>query len=259
MELLQLAQNQLILLKNLKEKLLKEQATPLEGILRLSKSNGTFQYYVEYENKRTYIKKKNLQLAKKLAQREYQAKLIPQISKNIKTLENFTSTYSPSNCENCYSKLPLARRLLISPIFLDNTTYAKQWQAQKFEPNKDFPQGNFFTTRDEHVRSKSEVIIANELNTKGIPYHYEAPLKINSTLTFHPDFLCLNKRTRQEFYWEHCGMMDDFVYSGNLVKRLAIYAQKNIIPGKNLIITMETREQPLNTKDVERVIKAFLE
>ena len=114
------------------------------------------------------------------------------------------------------------------------------------------------TTKEEKVRSKSEVIIANMLNTKGIPYHYEFPVKINSSLTIYPDFLCLNKRTRQEFYWEHCGMMDDSGYSRELVKRLALYAQKNIIPGKNLILTMETREQPLNTKDVERVIDALL-
>lgn len=258
MELLQLAQNQLNQLRQLKEKLVKEQNAPINGILRLSKSNGTFQYYVEYENKRTYIKKKNIQLARKLAQKEYQTKLIPQITKNIEILENFTATYNPANCENCFSNLPLARRLLISPLFMDNTTYAKQWQSQKFEPNMDSPQGNFFTSKDEHVRSKSEMIIANILNTKDIPYHYEVPVKINSTLTFHPDFLCLNKRTRQEFYWEHCGKMDDREYSGNLVKRLAIYAQKGIIPGKNLILSMETLGQPLNTKDIEKLIAAYL-
>ena len=77
-------------------------------------------------------------------------------------------------------------------------------------------------------------------------------------LPLYPDFLCLNKRTRQEFYWEHCGMMDDFEYSGNLVTRLSIYAQKNIILGKNLILTMETRKQQLNTKDIEKVIEALL-
>ena len=96
------------------------------------------------------------------------------------------------------------------------------------------------------------------LNNKGIPYHYEVPVKINSSITFHPDFFCLNKRTRQEFYWEHCGKMDDPEYSGDLVRRLTLYAQKNIIPGKNLILTMETLKTPLNTKDVERTIETFL-
>ena len=53
-------------------------------------------------------------------------------------------------------------------------------------------------------------------------------------------------------------MMDDSAYSEKLVKRLAIYAQKNIFPGKNLILTMETQEQPLNIKDVKKVIDALL-
>ena len=96
------------------------------------------------------------------------------------------------------------------------------------------------------------------LNSKGIPYHYEVPVKISKEVTLHPDFFCLNKRTRQEFYWEHCGKMDDPDYSQKLVNRLAIYAQKDIIVGKNLILTMETQKQPLNIKVVEKVIAALL-
>ena len=96
------------------------------------------------------------------------------------------------------------------------------------------------------------------LNAKGVPYHYEFPVTVRSGLVLYPDFFCLNKRTRQEVYWEHCGMMDDPEYTSGLVKRLSLYSQKNIIPGKNLILTMETAELPLNTKEVEKVIAAFL-
>ena len=242
----------------LRAQIQEQQKNTSEKPLRLSKSNGIFQYYIEINNKRSYIKKKNIQLAKTLAQRDYNKKLIPCIAKNIDILENFTRSYSPQNCINCFSSLPTARKLLVTPVFMDDTTYARQWQAQKFEPKRDPPEGSYFTQKDEHVRSKSEVIIANILNTKGVPYHYEYPVKISSSVTFHPDFFCLNKRTRREFYWEHCGKMDNPEYSGDLVKRLALYAQKNIICGKNLILTMETLEHPLNTKDVEKVIETFL-
>ena len=258
MDLLNEAQKQLNFLKKMKQTILEQLKNAPSGTLRLSKSNGTFQYHVKNQNKQTYIRKKNIQMAKTIAQRDYNKKLLPFLDQNIASLEYFTKKYIPSNCENCFTKLPEARKLLVKPLFLNDIIYAKQWQAQKYEPNRDSPTGNYFTTKDEHVRSKSEMIIANLLNTKDIPYHYEVPVKINSSLVLHPDFLCLNKRTRQEFYWEHCGMMDDSEYSGNLVKRLAIYAQKNIIPGKNLILTMETLEQPLNIKEVEKVIDAFL-
>ena len=259
MDLLQKAQEQLDFLKEQKQKIQEELKTASKETLRLSKSNGTFQYYSETKKKRTYIRKKNIQLAKNLAQRDYNRKLIPFISKNIEALEEFSKKYSPQKCERCFSKLPLARRLLIKPFFVDDKTYAKLWQAQKYEAKKEEPPGSLETLKNEHVRSKSEVIIANMLNSKGIPYHYEYPLKITSSLTLYPDFFCLNKRTRQQFYWEHCGKMDNPEYSGNLVRRLALYAQKDIIPGKNLILTMETLDHQLSTKDVERMIKAFLE
>ena len=259
MKLLEQAVNQLEALKQVDWKIRQQLKDDSGETLRLSKSNGTFQYYLEIKDKRTYIRKKNLQVARALAQRDYNKKLEHFIAKNIAILEQFTKNYAPETYVNCFSKLPAARRVLVKPIFLDDATFTKQWQAQKFEPNKDFPKGNLFTKKEEHVRSKSEVIIANLLNSNGVPYHYEAPVIINNSLTLHPDFFCLNKRTRQEFYWEHCGMMDDSEYSARLVHRLSQLAQKNIIPGKNLILTMETMEHPLNTKDVERVIKVFLE
>ena len=258
MELLQKVQNQLKAFKEIHQQLLEQLKNSSNETLRLSKSNGTFQYYAETAKKRCYIRKKNIQLAKNLAQRDYNKKLLPMISKNIKALEEFTKNYSPQKCASCFIKLPLARRLLVKPFFVDDSTYAKQWQSQKYEPNKGYPPGSFTTLRNEMVRSKSEVIIANLLLSRGIPYHYEYPLKINSGLTIYPDFLCLNKRTRQQFFWEHCGLMDYHEYSGNLAKKLMTYAQKNVIPGKNLILTLETHEIPLNTKMVEQLIEAFL-
>ena len=258
MELLEKAEKQLVFLRKMELEIQEQLRGAPKESLQVSKSNGVFQYYIFKNGKHSYIRKKNLQLARAIAQKDYNKKMETYIKKNILALKTFMKHYTPQKCENYFLKMPAARRVLIAPFFLDKETYAKQWQARKYDPKKDQPEGNFYTKKDEHVRSKSEVIIADTLGSKRIPYHYEAPLKINSNLTLYPDFLCLNKRTRQEFYWEHCGMMDDFEYSGNLATRLSIYAQKNIILGKNLILTMETRKQQLNTKDIEKVIEALL-
>ena len=40
----------------------------------------------------------------------------------------------------------------------------------------------------------------------------------------HPDFYCLNLRTRQEFAWEHFGMMDDPDYASTTAEKLRLYA-----------------------------------
>ncbi|MBP5601395.1 MAG: hypothetical protein J6X78_01585 [Treponema sp.] len=229
------------------------------GTLRLSKSHKSIQYFkVEGQKNRVYIQKKNLKTAQKLAQRDYLEKLLVCLKKNLKVTESVIKKYNPESIYKCFSKLPLARRILVKPFVLSPEEYAQQWQHQEYEHKPEAPEGNLETMKGENVRSKSEVIIANLLKTHNIPYHYEYPIQIRRGQTFYADFLCLNSRTRQEFYWEHCGRMDDPEYTTNMIARLNEYAKKGIIPGKNLILTMETAEIPLNTKDVERMIETFL-
>ena len=139
----------------------------------------------------------------------------------------------------------------------------KPWKRKPFAEDA----SKYFTANEECVSSKSEGIIADALLRHGVPYRYEFPLKLraehtagrkNSEATFHPDFLCLNLRTREEFFWDHFGMMDDENYSNNAAGKLNLYAENGIYPGRKLIITMETQNEPLNTKTVDKLIKEFL-
>ena len=66
-----------------------------------------------------------------------------------------------------------------------------------------------------------------------MPYRYEFPIKLKSEsgtgrkvseVTFYPDFLCLNLRTREEFCWEHFGLMDDEEYANNAAGKINHYA-----------------------------------
>lgn len=74
----------------------------------------------------------------------------------------------------------------------------------------------------------------------------------------HPDFYCLNLRTRQEFAWEHFGMMDDPEYAARATEKIGLYAENGFFPGKNLIITMETSAKPLSSKLLKSVIQTYL-
>ena len=78
------------------------------------------------------------------------------------------------------------------------------------------------------------------------------------SITVYPDFLCLNLRTRQEFIWEHFGLMDDPEYSEKFVQKIHTYGENGILPGKNLIFTTETEKEQLDTRNVEDLIKIFL-
>ena len=65
-------------------------------------------------------------------------------------------------------------------------------------------------------------------------------------------------RTREEIYWEHFGMMDSPEYAQKAVSKINLYAQNGIIPGRGLIISMESASEAVNTKAVEKIIQSFL-
>lgn len=75
----------------------------------------------------------------------------------------------------------------------------------------------------------------------------------------YPDFTVLNVKLREELYWEHLGMMDDPVYAENAVQKIASYEQNEIFPGDKLILTYETQKNPLNQKQIMRIIHHYLQ
>ena len=154
---------------------------------------------------------------------------------------------------------------------LTDDQYAARWQDVSWTGRPFAPDAPYIcTAHGERVRSKSEVIIADTLLRYNIPYRYEFPItlkRINpddirrdfgSSITLHPDFLCLNTRTRSEFFWEHFGLMDDPDYSKNAAGKLRLYTENGILPGRNLIITMETQTEPPSIKALEKLIEELL-
>ena len=120
---------------------------------------------------------------------------------------------------------------------------------------------DIYTNQGEHVRSKSEKIIADELFRLGIPYIYEAPLNLadkTNIITLHPDFTAMNKSSGKIYYIEHFGKMDDKEYISGAINKLDLYERNGILLGKNLIILHETKEFPLNVKVLQNYIEEFL-
>jgi hypothetical protein len=111
--------------------------------------------------------------------------------------------------------------------------------------------------KGERMRSKSEVIIANLLNSLEIPYKYECPVILENGATIHPDFTILNKRTRKIYYLEHLGKMGQEKYAADNAQRLNDMILSGLILGKNLIVTIESNTMALNTKALEEQIRAI--
>ena len=109
------------------------------------------------------------------------------------------------------------------------------------------------TVRGELVRSKSEVIIANALYYHHLEYVYEPELTLEGRIK-RPDFKVVDDDTGEEWYWEHCGMMDDPKYRKRWEDKKAFYKKNGIEEGKNLIITYDVNGS-LDSQRVEEIIK----
>ncbi len=272
-----------------------------QGHLRVAQK-GTkrpwFYHYTSPENPTgKYIRKKDTEFAKTLAQKDYDATIIEQLQKEIATLQEYlTLSQNGQAILKLYESLCPARQALITPITLTDEQYITLWKNITWQRRPIDPDAlTYDTANGEQVRSKSEVIIAEALHRHGIPYRYEYPIELfkggpstdlrdhksdlrdhksnlmntNKKLvypnhyhirqvTLHPDFTCLNVYTRQEFIWEHFGLMDDPEYAKNATGKLRLYTENGILPGRNLIITMETQAEPLSTRAIEKIIREFL-
>ena len=241
----------------------KSQKSSPQGHLRIAQAHGgkKIQYYhfTDPKNlKGTYIPHSKISFAQKLAQKDYDEKLIKQLQKQMTAINKYLAI-SQNKIANLYSKMSYTRRQLVTPVTLTDTQYIEEWLSVTWQ-DRPFtePCTDYTTTSNEQFRSKSEVIIADTLKRMNIPYRYEYPLELKDGRTFYPDFLCLNVHTRQEYYWEHFGLMDNPEYLERTIQKLKVYSENKILPGKNLIITMETHATPINLKQIETLIKEFL-
>lgn len=233
-----------------------------EGALRICSRKNKAQYYYRTNPKDfsgVYMSEKEMPLIKGLAQKAYDKKVADSVGKELKAISGYLSGCPEVQAEQVYEKVHKERKKLVTPIRKTDEQYVADWEAVQYY-GKEFEEETpeIYTAKGEKVRSKSEVIIADMLGREGIPYRYECPLKIKGVGTFYPDFTVLNVRERKEIYWEHFGMMDDAAYVENALSKLSVYTQSGIICKDNLIVTYETKKNPLNQKTIKLMIENYL-
>ena len=238
-----------------------------EGRLQIGHCKGCVQYYCFSEKSETtkrhgkYIKKENMILAEQLAQKDYDKRLLQQLKEKYRKIKKAYEIYEKADCSDVYENLHADRKKLVKPLYISNEEYAKRWQEVTYQ-KKPFQEGvaEIYTVKGERVRSKSEKILADTFEREGIPYRYEAPVILpkSGNRIIHPDFSLLNVRTRSEYYLEHLGKMDDPEYAANAVRRIEDMGKNGIILGKNLLLTAETMNCPLDIRYVYALIRENL-
>jgi len=227
--------------------------------LRCVNSKGYYQYYAGGK----YLGKDKRNYTKQIAQREYCEKLQKEIKEYKKVLQKTKDLYQKNSLENIYRELYPGRKQLVEPLVRPTEDIIEEFENSEYE-GKTFDRENtteFYTMKEERVRSKSEKIIADELYRYGIPYKYEMPLELdnwNKKVIIYPDFTTLNCRTGKKWIIEHFGMMDKPSYYESTMYKLDTYEKNNFLLGESLILFHETSTSPLNVNVVRKYIELYL-
>ena len=251
-------------------------------------------FYRTKDGKQVYLNHTNEKLIKKLASDYYERKMKAialrekkQIDSCIEILEKDKEI---SDVDNTSKLIPEAVMEYAVLSELTAEGYARKWQngnnvVKKRRSHKQDDYHKYKTLRGEYVGSKSEVIIADRLFARGIPYHYEVAFtpeavtdknrpvidetgrvvgyevigfSPDSPDTLHPDFYVLNKRTRKSYFWEHLGKMDDPEYCRKNFNRFMRILDAGYVIGEDLLVTHEDSRNPLKTESIDRIIERYL-
>ena len=211
-----------------------------------------------------YIKRDST-LAKELANKQYYTKLKVTVRNNLNQLKRFINKYQENKIDEIYDSLSDERKRLVTPLQLSIKEQVRIWDEEEYEKNNSYPENlRYETDQGDLVRSKSEVIIANILykHRKDIIYKYEKPLSLvidGRERQVHPDFSIINIHTGRITYWEHAGLMDDAHYATEFVRKMNAYVYNGLIPGKDVIVSYETQELPLDIGVVKKMVNHITE
>ena len=104
------------------------------GTLRMSKSHNTLQYYRCTNTKKsgTYINRNNIELARKLAQKSYDEKVLKLAEKRLGQIKKITKDYIENEIEEIYLKERAERQGLIEPIEPTWEQRVEKWKSKEY-------------------------------------------------------------------------------------------------------------------------------
>ena len=248
------------------EQLLKKQKNyPRMTLLYAPRSDGRPRFYFRKpgDTMRTYIRKSQSDLLRNITYGAVVAKSIEIIRANITALEYLVSTYRPSDTDSVISALPSSYVRAVD-VLRDSTPPEKAVIQSENPKNRD--QLKHTVSNGLKVRSKGEVAICEELLIYGRTFWYEKALPlivnrlqqdgtvISMNVIRYPDFT-IPLHDGSMLYWEHCGMFSKDEYREDNIRKFTDYYDNGIYPPKNLIITMDDTDKPLDVRLIRQIIE----
>lgn len=233
-----------------------------DGNLKISYSHGKPQYWHvtgTKEKDKRYLSGKDLMLASSLAQKSYDMKVLSRAWGELGPLQKLVNQYESGTFEDVINDMSLVRQTLVVPSWLSDDDFISQWLDDPYT-GLGFEEGSkeYYASSGLRVRSKSEASIADKYEAFSVPMKFEKPVRLEGYGIVYPDFTVLNIRMRKIYIHEHMGMMDDPEYAENNTKKITAYQKNGYYPGKNLILTFETKGTPFDPRLMDDIIKQYL-
>ena len=243
-------------LENQISRLSKQLQSLPQGNLLCTRNGNHYKWYRNHNQSSTYLPKKERLLAEQLALRKYLILLIEDLSHEKRAIQFYLDHHSVSSKAERLLQNPAYEKLLASN-FVPLSQELSDWMNSPYEKNTQHQEHLIHQgSHGKWVRSKSEAIIDMLLYTHKIPFRYECALQIGE-IKLYPDFTIRHPKTGAVYYWEHFGLMDNSVYAQNAYSKLQLYTSHGIIPSIQLITTFETKENPINSDIVLKIIKHY--
>ena len=84
-----------------------------------------------------YLKSNEIDLAIKLCQKDYDERVVIAAKKELAILDKLSKFLNNSPCDKIYEHLSPHRRTLITPIYLPDEDYVKQWEEEEKNGKQD--------------------------------------------------------------------------------------------------------------------------
>ena len=136
-----------------------------------------------------------------------------------------------------------------------NSNMFEQFAVRENKLSIPYVEGLIHRTKDPMlmVRSKSEVIIANELISAGLKFEYEKILEKNGHQCL-PDFTFVDLAD-ELIIWEHLGMLTVPEYKVSWEKKLKFYNSIGFVEGENLFTTHDHENGSIDSTEIMAVIE----
>ncbi|MEA4923475.1 MAG: hypothetical protein VB031_09030 [Eubacteriaceae bacterium] len=238
---------------------------PEGSLIKVGKSRGKTKYgSLEYYQKGDGRKQKRTVIdsaeVEKLARKKYLRESVFRVKKNIAFLERIVKEQISVAPSDIVVSLPGVYKTLPGSAFFPKESAAHRWAAEKYVMNPKKPEGRRLVSPAGYkVRSKSELIISQQLFNRNVPHRYEPLMTdLGWDLRYSPDFAVMRPADGKLFIWEHCGLTTDPDYMFRFRKKIDDMHEMGIHESKNLIITYDDEKGNIDLPDIVAIIEGRL-